>query len=384
MKLGKSLQELAAELENIKRGSRDYVAPAPLLRMTPEKQLVMEKSGDTRPFDVRPYAHGQIAGLLGIPKAYYDKMATEAPALLANNVNAWLNRRTDDKQLVRTVGTDVRAVLSDRFRALDNVDLAEAALPELVQRGAVVQSVELTETKFYLKATLPTMRRALGGGELPVGAQIATYDEIPNYEARKAENARRGFRVGDVVEAMICLSNSEVGAGTLRIEWGTMVLACLNAAIMPGDSFKRYHVGRSQGAQDDDAIRALISNEARQADDRAFWLKVRDMVRVAFDEARFNKLVAKLEGAQADRITTHIEKVVERAVERYSFSESVGSSVLSHLIAGGDLSRYGLSQAITRASADVSDYDVATEMERVGGQIIELPRRDWELLAEAA
>lgn len=381
MKTGRSLQELAVELENIKAGSRDYVAPAPLLRMTPEKELVMEKSGDTRPFAIRPYAHGQIAGLLGIPKQYYDRMATEAPALLANNVNAWLNRRTDDKQLVRTVGTDVRAVLSDRFRALDNVDLAEAALPELIKRGAKVQSVELTETKFYLKATLPSMRRALGGGILPVDAKVATYDEIPNYEARKAENLRRGFKVGDVVEAMICLSNSEVGAGTLRVEWGSMVLACLNALIVPGDTYKRYHIGRSQAGQNDDEIRALISNEARQADDKAFWLKVRDMVRLAFDEARFNKLVAKLEGAQADKIEGTLTKVVERAMERFSFSEAVGGGVLKHLIAGGDLSRYGLTQAITRASADVSDYDTATELERVGGQIIELPPTEWQQLA---
>lgn len=382
MKLGRSLQELAVELENIKAGSRDYVAPAPLLRMTPETKLVMEKSGDTRPFDVRPYAHGQIAGLLGIPKAYYDRMAHDAPALLAENVNAWLNRRTDDRQLVRTVGTDVRAVLSDRFRALDNVDLAEAALPELIKRGAVVQSIELTETKFYLKATLPSMRRSLGGGEpLPVKANIATYEEIPNYAERKAENARRGYKVGDVVEAMICLSNSEVGAGTLRVEWGSMVLACLNALIVPGDSYKRYHIGRSQGAQDDDQIRALISNEARQADDKAFWLKVRDMVRLSFDETRFNKLVAKLEGAQTDKIEGDLTKVVERAMERYSFSEAVGGGVLKHLIAGGDLSRYGLTQAITRASADVSDYDTATELERVGGEIIELPKTEWQQLA---
>lgn len=381
MKNGRTLTELAGELEAIKRGSRDYVAPAPLLRMTPEKQLVMDKSGDLRPFAVRPYAHGQIAGLLGIPKQYYDRMAAEAPALLANNVNTWFANRATDKQLVRTVGGDVRAVLSDRFRALDNVDLAEAAMPELVKRGAVVQSVELTETKFYLKATLPTMRRALGGGDLPVGAEIATYEEFPNYAERKAENMRRGFRVGDVVEAMLCLSNSEVGAGTLRIEWGTMVLACLNALIVPGDSYKRYHVGRSQAGQDDDAIRALISNEARQADDRAFWLKVRDMVRLAFDEVRFNKLVAKLEGAQADKIEGSLTQVVERVTERFSFSESVGGGVLKHLIAGGDLTRYGLTQAITRASADVADYDVATEMERVGGAVIELPRNDWQQLA---
>ena len=38
--------------------------------------------------------------------------------------------------------------------------------------------------------------------------------------------------------------------------------------------------------------------------------------------------------------------------------------------------------AVTRASADVEDYDVATEMERIGGSVIEMPKQVWrELLA---
>jgi len=377
VKNGRDIRELAAELQAIKEGSHDYLAMAPQLTMQADRTLRL--GNRIQPFAVRPYAHGQIAALAGIPKAYYDRMYTEAPDLLARNVNQWFaTDRAKDKQLIRTVGTDVRAVLSDRFRALDNVDLAEAAIPELTERGAVVQSCELTETKFYLKATLPTLRRALGSNSpLPVGAQLATYEEIPNYAERKAENERRGFRVGDVVEAMLCLSNSEVGAGTLRIEWGTMTLACLNALIIPGDGYKRYHVGRRAQHQDDDAVRALISDEARGAEDRAFWLKVRDLVRLAFNEERFNKHVAKLEGAQNDPIAGDLAEVVERVSERFSFSESMGSSVLKHLINGGQLNRYGLLQAVTRASADVDDYDTATDIERAGGEILELPRQDW-------
>lgn len=58
--------------------------------------------------------------------------------------------------------------------------------------------------------------------------------------------------------------------------------------------------------------------------------------------------------------------------------------MLRHLATGGDLSRWGMANALTRFSQDVEDYDRATEFERMGGQVIELPRNDWQAIAEAA
>jgi hypothetical protein len=81
----------------------------------------------------------------------------------------------------------VRAVLSDRYRRLDNFDLAENVLP-ILQRleGASFESVELTETKMYLKVVTPR-----------VAFEIAP---------------------GDVVQAGIVITNSEVGCGTLSVQ----------------------------------------------------------------------------------------------------------------------------------------------------------------------
>jgi len=379
MKTGRTITDVAVQLQAIKDGSKDYLAMAPQLQMQADRTLHV----GTRQFAVRPHAHGQIAALAGIPKGYYDKMLADAPDLLARNVNRWFTQdRIKDRQMVRTIGNDVRAVVSDQFRCLDNYDLAEVALPEFESKGAIIQSCEITERRFYLKATLPTLRQVLGGdSNLPVGAQLATYDEIPNYEARKAENARRGFKVGDVVEAMLCLSNSEVGSGSISIEWGTMTLACLNALIIPGDGFKRRHVGRRYDSAEDEAIRAIVSDDARAADDKAFWLKIRDLIRYAFDEKRFAQHVSKLVGAQQDTIPGDLAAVVERVTERYSFTDTMGSSVLKHLINGGQLNRYGLVQAVTRASADVDDYDTATDTERVGGEILVMPKQEWAQLA---
>ena len=59
------------------------------------------------------------------------------------------------------------------------------------------------------------------------------------------------------------------------------------------------------------------------------------------------------------------------------------SGILRHLIHGGDLSQWGLANAVTRHSQDVDDYDKATDFEMLGGQIIELKQTDWTAIATA-
>ena len=54
--------------------------------------------------------------------------------------------------------------------------------------------------------------------------------------------------------------------------------------------------------------------------------------------------------------------------------------MLGYLIEGGDLTRYGLSNAVTRYSQDVEDYDRASWLEELGGEVIALPPNDWGAL----
>ena len=58
-------------------------------------------------------AHRQIAARLEIPAKYYDRMRTEAPQMLAKNVNHWLHAQPETR-MIRTLDGNVRAFLSDR------------------------------------------------------------------------------------------------------------------------------------------------------------------------------------------------------------------------------------------------------------------------------
>jgi hypothetical protein len=73
-------------------------------------------------------------------------------------------------------------------------------------------------------------------------------------------------------------------------------------------------------------------------------------------------------------------KVVEVTAKKYGLTDDERGSVLHHLIEGKDLSQWGLSNAVTRMSQDVEDYERATAFEVLGGSIIELPRQDWQEL----
>jgi hypothetical protein len=80
-------------------------------------------------------------------------------------------------------------------------------------------------------------------------------------------------------------------------------------------------------------------------------------------------------------------QVVEVTAKRFNFTNDERQSVLENLIHGHngqpELTRYGLAQAVTRASHGIEDYERATEFETIGGQIIELPGSQWRTLAEA-
>ncbi|HOX69485.1 MAG TPA: DUF932 domain-containing protein, partial [Burkholderiaceae bacterium] len=155
MKSGRTLVSLAQELERQLHSKKDLVVPSQLVHHSTgdggETHLVIDEGGGAVHYGVMPLARRQLADKLKIPYAYFERMREEQPVLLDRNVNTWLQSE-DDRRMLRTLDGKVRAVLSDRYRRLDNFDLAESVLPILQQLPEVrFESVELTETRMYLK-----------------------------------------------------------------------------------------------------------------------------------------------------------------------------------------------------------------------------------------
>lgn len=354
MKSGRSLVNLAQELERQLVTKQDMVVPSSLMRCHTDEvgscKMMIEETGGVGKYGITNLARRQLAEKLKIPFAYFERMRVEQPALLDRNVNTWL-QTDNERRMIRTLDGQVRAVLSDRYRRLDNFDLAENVLP-ILQRlpDARFESVELTETKMYIKLVTPRLQ----------------YEMTP----------------GDVVQAGIVITNSEVGHGTLSVQPLVYRLVCSNGLIASDRALRKTHVGRI--LQSDDETITVFRDDTLAADDKAFFLKVRDVVEAAVSEATFRQVVEKMKKTLDIKLTGDPVKTVEVLANRYTLNEIERVGVLRHLIVEGDLSGYGLVNAVTHYSHDVEDYDRATEFEALGGKLIELPAGEWKGLAEAA
>ena len=353
MKSGRSLVDLAKELERQLATKKDLVVPSSLMRYQTDDAghctVKVEEPEGLESYGITDLARRQLAEKLKIPFAYFERMRVEQPALLDRNVNTWLQSE-EERRLIRTLDMRVRAVLSERFRRLDNWDLAEHVLPMLQRLPDVrFESVELTETRLYLKVVTPRVQCEVGPG--------------------------------DLVQAGVAVSNSEVGCGSLAVQPLLYRLVCVNGLIASDRALRKTHVGRAIESNEDSVL--VFKEDTLAADDRAFFLKVRDVVEAAVSEATFRQVSDKLKQTLGIKLRGDPVKSVELLANRYALNENERSGVLRQLIAAGDLSGYGLVNAVTNFSQQVQDYDRATEFEGLGGKLIELAEREWKELAEA-
>ena len=111
--------------------------------------------------------------------------------------------------------------------------------------------------------------------------------------------------------------------------------------------------------------------------------RLRDVVVAAVSEATFRQIALKMQKTREIPLTGDPVKAVEVLANRYTLNEVERSGVLRHLIVEGDLTAYGLVNAVTHYSQEVMDYDRATDFEALGGKLIELPAIDWKEVVTA-
>lgn len=314
--------------------------------------LVDLKDGEGGSFVLSDHALGQVATDLGIPKKYFDRMRSDAPDLFRSNVHHWLNNEPN-RRLIRGFKSDNgsdeltgRAWLSDRYRRLDNIEIAKTLLPEFETLGTPVEfhNAAVTENRLYLRATFPDMESEI--------------------------------KVGEPVRWGVEIRNSEVGAGTFAINSFVLTLLCMNGMVAYKELSAR-HVGRRI---DDDGV---FTDETIRADDTAFWLAARDTLRASISDTRFEEAVATMK-ATVD--TSPIERPIKASEElsqRFSLSDEERDDVLTALLKGGDMTQWGLLSAVTSAAQGRESFDRRVEMEELGWQVAELPGKEWQKIATA-
>jgi hypothetical protein len=364
------LDELVTLLKSQQARKLDVVMPASSLWsrggdiLVHGVPVVMEEDGVTDPngrYAPTSVFDSGLSAKLGIPSTYLRRLRSEGIAhVLDFNVNGLLHeykdadgsvlRPADDRKfLVRLfTGADgtpgvARALLSDKYRMIENLDVLMAALDGVNQTGAQVeiQGADLTDSRMYVRIAAP-------------GIQALAPELLKDY--RSPFTGNRGAD-NPVVFAGFVISNSETGGGAFTVTPRITFQVCTNGMTVTTDAMRSVHLG---GRQDDGIVNWSERTNKLSLD--LVRSKTADMVRTCLNKDYMESVIRKATEKAGKPVNKPVEeiKVVGKAL---GYTQAEQDGILSHFIKGSDLTAGGLMNAVTSWAQEVDDADRASELE---------------------
>ncbi|GHU83912.1 hypothetical protein FACS189415_7350 [Bacteroidia bacterium] len=287
------------------------------------------------------HAVGQLADRMDIPRTYLRELAggdewqRGLAATVLNEHSSWTER---SRVLVRTVGQEVRGVLSDSYRRLDSVAILTAFVEEAMQQGAVVADAGMSDTKVWAETILPepvTVRTRKNGDVIIfVGARFST---------------------------------SDYGDGAVDLRAFLMNGICLNGMVRES-VMKQVHLG----ARLPDDI--LISNRTYELDTRTTVSAVHDLTRGLFGRENIMQKAIEIQGAS--EVDVDFDTELRRLVKAGSLHKTDGESVQKLLMHNniedglqGSATLWKLTQAITAHARGLEPFR-SRELHEISGALL--------------
>ena len=338
-------QELREELLE-RRAKTDIVVAANKLHMTGEGNLTVpipKSDGDAVSGKPTRWAESQIAEYIGMPTAYYRKMATY-PDLFAYNANYWLEK-SGDLRLVRIFRNEVIAFLSNAYRAIDSYDVATAVM-ESANRTLAGQNL-----------TMQVSRASIT--EKVFDLWVMTLEHPIEYP--DGEKYQLGMHV----------RNSDVGAASFVVEAMIVRRSCSNGMIF-GDSIDQRHIGKRLQEGDIWSQRTTELNAALTVS------QVDDMTKYSFDVTNAKRFADSLQGLKNEPIEVSA-KYIDATERILKLSEEDKDSIWKKV---RENNKYELVQAVTAYANDLfkgtkPDPEKATKMQKIGGELVQ-SRSIWD------
>lgn len=266
-------------------------------------------------FNVLPSAKRLLANRLRVPFAYLNRCPQE---LQAENLNYWIDQESLNRDVFfcRFAGNSVRAVFTERYTAIDHMEV----LTKMLEYGFSPES----EIQLSLDAQMMLLK-------------------VPEYA--------RTFRLSEKDEVVpgISIANSEVGLLALSIEAFYYRLVCTNGLISKTAVDARYkHISRKVMHEFPKILEGVIS-QSQQGQDR---FMISTQTEVDNPESTIDTF------ARMFQITQDEAQIVKQAF----YVEQGGT--MFHII-----------QAFTRAAQDRSlSATDSYRLEKAGGAILGLVR----------
>ncbi|MFI7012624.1 DUF932 domain-containing protein [Streptomyces sp. NPDC050145] len=357
------LPDLVRILEDQNRRKLDVIAPASALRLHDgmlhvsgvESMLtedgVTQVDGIYRPTGVTDEG---IANKLRIPLAYLRRMRAENVPLLDDNVNSWLGQDPGRRFMLRAFRSDsapggspaegvARALLSDSYKLIDNLDVLLAALDGVKQSGhpTRVTGCDLTDRRMHVRvesdAVAVQARELLRGYRSPFDGRSG--DELP------------------MVSAGFVITNSEVGSGAYTITPRIVFQVCTNGMTETRDVMRSVHLG---GKQEEGVV--SWSGQTQRKTLELITSKTTDAVRTFLSREYVEAKVASMEAAAGTPLADPA-KTIEHVTNTLSIGTEAKESILAHFVRGGQMTAGGVLHAITSTAQTIKDADQAAELE---------------------
>lgn len=220
-------------------------------------------------YHIHDNAIGQLGDKLNVPSKYLRQLATgdawqkELATTILNQHSVWTNRT---RTLVRTVGNEVRGVLSDSYRRLNSETIIMSFLETANKMGAQLADGFMDATRIYMEVLMP---------------ETISVPTEKNGIVEMAFGAR--------------LSTSDYGDGALELRAFLMQGVCLNG--MCRDSVMRQvHLG---GRLPDNIA---LSNRTYALDTKTQASAIRDLTKGIFSKPAITRRALEIQGASAMEI----------------------------------------------------------------------------------
>lgn len=343
------VQATMERLVNEGKIAQDYIAPLGVNLRAKQHDLVITFNGENGlmmnmpdgQFSLHANAVGQLADRMGVPQRYLRTLAggEEWQVLLAaqilNEHSGWTQR---SRVLVRTVGKQVRGVLSDSYRRLNSVEILTAFVEEASNQGAVISDAYMNDTKVWAETILPQ----------PIVVPTKNNGDV-------------------VIFAGARFSTSDYGDGAVDMRAFLLNGACLNGMVRES-VMRQMHLG----AKLPDSL--ALSQQTYELDTQTTVSAVRDLTRGLFLPENIKEKAYEIQGAS--EMEVDLEKEVKKLTSNGSLLKAEGQEVEKLLMKNdpndgvqGGSTLWKLTQAIT-AHARTLTPERSRELHEISGALL--------------
>ena len=343
------VRETMERLVNEGKIAQDYIAPigvnlkindhSPVITFSANGSIRMEMPDGQ--FTLHDNAIGQLADRMGIPQRYLRGLASGEPwakhlaATLLNEHSGWTQR---SRVLVRTVGKQVRGVLSDSYRRLNSVEILTAFVQEAADQGAVISDAYMNDTKIWAETILPT----------PLTVPTANNGDV-------------------VIFAGARFSTSDYGDGAVDMRAFLLNGACLNGMVRES-VMKQVHLGSKLPDN------LQLSQQTYELDTKTTVSAVRDLTKGLFSKDNLMKKAIEIQGAS--EMEVDFEHELKRLTRDGGLLKQEGKEVEKILMRNdpedgvqGGATLWKLTQAITAHARELSP-ERSRELHELSGQLL--------------